>query len=378
MYNRIRYVYLIVLTEVLWTLMALLRRKFTPLMGLDVDEPTMDPLTMGTLVERIRIDLSAFSDPVTRTANQLRSLFRKRTRRPLVLDLPGKTLAFSSPAEFEFGLASRIEFPVRKAARLVERNAEDLKRMAIKLRAVEKRFAAVFARCLEQPHRIGELLAGLESGFLSRDHDWRDIVQAVCEHGPEYDDFKNIALVKYMQYLASRQAVLRSIYLEKVQGGLELQSTGPEEQSADEPILASVLPISYRETALFDLDQGGDASGDGDGDDEGTQALKQVPRGETICIRFTDGRELDVKLASHRYKLFPGKHFCLLDDVSGVTHLLRSGRNVIGRHSGNEVVIDPAYLAISRKHVIIEPISENAVLLTDISSHGTFITPRHV
>ena len=38
-------------------------------------------------------------------------------RRPLVLELPGKTLAFSTPAEFEFGLASRIEFPVRKAAR---------------------------------------------------------------------------------------------------------------------------------------------------------------------------------------------------------------------------------------------------------------------
>jgi len=358
--------------------MALLRRKFTPLMGLDVDEPTRDPLAMGTLVERIRTDLSAFSDPVTRTANQLRSLFRKRSRKPLVLDLPGKTLVFSSPAEFEFGLASRIEFPVRKAARLVEHSVEHLKSMAIKLRAVEKRFAAVFARCLEQPDRIGELLGELESGLLSQDHDWRDIVQALCEQGPEYDDFKNIALVKYMQYLASRQAVLRSIFLEKVQGGLELQSPEPEEQSAGKPMLASVLPISYKDKALFDLDQSGSGGAGGDDDDGGTQPLKPVPRGETICIRFIDGRELDVKLASHRYKLFPGKHFCLVDDVSGVTHLLRSGRNVIGRHSGNEVVIDPAYLAISRKHVIIEPISENAALLTDISSHGTFLTPRNM
>jgi hypothetical protein len=361
--------------------MALLRRKFTPYVGLDVDEAAMDPLAMGSLVERIRTDLSAFSDPVTRTANQLRSLFRKRSRKPLVLDLPGKTLVFSSPAEFEFGLASRIEFPVRKAARLVERDAEDLKGMAIKLRAVEKRFAAVFARCLEQPYRIGELLAELESGLLSRDHDWRDIVQALCRHGSEYDDFKNIALVKYMQYLASRQTVLRSIYLEKVQGGLELQQPTAEEESGDAPMLASLLPISHKETALFDMDQGGGGGvggSDDDGDDDGTQTLKPVPRGETICVRFVDGRELDVKLASHRYKLFPGKHFCLVDDSSGVTHLLRSGRNVIGRHSGNEVVIDPAYLAISRKHVIIEPISENAALLTDISSHGTFITPKHV
>ena len=361
--------------------MALLRRKFTPYVGLDVDEAAMDPLAMGSLVERIRTDLSAFSDPVTRTANQLRSLFRKRSRKPLVLDLPGKTLVFSSPAEFEFGLASRIEFPVRKAARLVERDAEELKGMAIKLRAVEKRFAAVFARCLEQPYRIGELLAELESGLLSRDHDWRDIVQALCQHGSEYDDFKNIALVKYMQYLASRQTVLRSIYLEKVQGGLELQTPAAEEESGDAPMLASLLPISHKETALFDMDQGGGGGvggSDDDGDDDGTQTLKPVPRGETICVRFVDGRELDVKLASHRYKLFPGKHFCLVDDSSGVTHLLRSGRNVIGRHSGNEVVIDPAYLAISRKHVIIEPISENAALLTDISSHGTFITPKHV
>lgn len=362
--------------------MALLRRKFTPYVGLDVDGPAMDPLAMGSLVERIRTDLSAFSDPVTRTANQLRSLFRKRARKPLVLDLPGKTLVFSSPAEFEFGLASRIEFPVRKAARLVERDAEDLKGMAIKLRAVEKRFAAVFARCLEQPERIGELLADLESGLLSRDHDWRDIVQALCLHGHEYDDFKNIALVKYMQYLASRQAVLRSIYLEKVQGGLELQTPEPEAESVDAPMLASLLPISHKETALFDLDHGGGGGGvggnDGDGDEDGTQTLKPVPRGETICVRFVDGHELDIKLASHRYKLFPGKHFCLVDDSSGVTHLLRSGRNVIGRHSGNEVVIDPAYLAISRKHVIVEPISENAVLLTDISSHGTFITPKHI
>jgi hypothetical protein len=360
--------------------MALLRRKYTPFIGLEVDAPAMDSPTMGSLVERIRTDLSAFSDPVTRTANQLRSLFGKRARKPLVLDLPNKTLVFSSPAEFEFGLASRIEFPVRKAARLVERNADDLKGMAIKLRAVEKRFAAIFARCLEQPHRIGELLADLEGGLLSQDHDWRDIVQALCEHGPEYDDFKNIALVKYMQYLASRQAVLRSIYLEKVQGGLELQAPASDEQSAEQPMLASVLPMSYKDTALFDLDQGGGGGGPGGSDDEddGTQTLKPVPRGETICVRFIDGRELDLKLASHRYKLFPGKHFCLVDDASGVTHLLRSGRNVIGRHSGNEVVLDSAYLAISRKHIIIEPVSENAVLLTDISSHGTFIAPQHI
>ena len=359
--------------------MALLRRKFTPFIGFQPDEAAPEGFAMGTLVERLRTDLSAFSDPVTRTANQLRSLFKKRTRKPLVLELPGKTLAFSSPAEFEFGLASRIEFPVRKAARLVERSAEDLEAMAVKLRAVEKRFAAIFARCLEEPQRIGEALAELESGLLSRDHDWREIIQALCEHGSEYDEFKNIALVKYMQYLASRQAVLRSIYLEKVQGDLDLPAPAAAEGPENVPMEAAMTPLSYKETALFDLDQGGGGGGGagGNGDEDGTQTSQPMPRGETVCVRFIDGREIDIKLASHRYKLFPGKHFCLVDDASGVTHLLRPGRNIVGRHSGNEVVVDPAYLAVSRKHVIIEPISDNAALLTDISSHGTFISTHH-
>ena len=364
--------------------MALLRRKFSPFIGLEAHEPPLDPLEMGSLVERFRVDpgtLGVLSDPIARTAHRLRSLFRKRSRRPLVMDLPGKTLVFSSPAEFEFGLASRIEFPVRKAARLISRSADDIQEMALKLRAIEKHFAGMFARCLERPDQIGAMLRDLGSGLLSRDHDWRDIVAALNRHGPDYDDYKHIALVKYMQYLASRQAVVRSIYMEKTKGQrvepLLLGADGePAEGSLQAAAPSQDQPLfgPLKETALFDLE--GPAGGGSDPQEP--QSLKPMPRGETICVRFIDGLELDVRLASHRYKLFPGKHFCLVDKGSGVTHLLRPGRNVIGRHSGNEVVVDSGYLAISRKHLIVEPLSDNAALLTDISSHGTFITPQYV
>ncbi|MFV1958842.1 MAG: hypothetical protein ACC662_05445, partial [Planctomycetota bacterium] len=36
--------------------------------------------------------------------------------------------------------------------------------------------------------------------------------------GPRYDEYKRLAVVKYMQYLASRQDVLRSIYIDKTRG----------------------------------------------------------------------------------------------------------------------------------------------------------------
>ena len=38
------------------------------------------------------------------------------------------------------------------------------------------------------------------------------MVEALNLHGPEFDEHKKLVLVKYMQYLASRQDVLRSLY----------------------------------------------------------------------------------------------------------------------------------------------------------------------
>ena len=359
--------------------MALLRRKFTPFMALHLDQAQADPLGVGSLLQRVKADLSAWSDPIARTAGRLRSLFPGRPRKPLVLDLPGKTLVFSSPAEFEFGLASRVEFPVRKAARLVELDVAQLEDMAHTLRAVERRFAGVFSRCLRRPHLIGALMQELGIGLFSRDHDWRDIIAALNRHDESYDDYKHVALVKYMQYLGSRQAVLRSIYVEKTHGEYPEPMDFDPVGSADHDCRDELNALdAARETAELPPWPGGRPRYVEREADEESPALKEMPRGETLCVRFVDGRELELRLAKHPYRLFPGKQFCLVDERTGVTHLLRAGRNVIGRHSGNEVVVDQSYLTISRKHLIVEPVSENAALITDISSHGTSITPQYV
>jgi hypothetical protein len=40
------------------------------------------------------------------------------------------------------------------------------------------------------------------------------------------------------------------------------------------------------------------------------------------------------------------------------------------------VVLDPVYRGVSRKHLIIEPVSETVALVTDISSHGTYVPEK--
>ena len=138
------------------------------------------------------------------------SALRPRPR-PLSLDLPEYTVTFAGPAEFEFALSSRTEFPVRKLATLMTRSAADLQIMASNIRQVEKRFAEVLAQSLHQPGLISDLWRNIEIKLFSQDHQWRDIAEALNHLSPAFDVYRRIALVKYLQYLGCRQDVLHNL-----------------------------------------------------------------------------------------------------------------------------------------------------------------------
>ena len=109
--------------------------------------------------------------------------------------------------------------------------------------------------------------------------------------------------------------------------------------------------------------------------------LNDVPEPEPgpgevrVDLKYSGLNHLDIWTAMG---LPAPKHLPHTTGADGAGIVDAVGEGVSGHEVGDEVVIDPSYLAISRKHVIIEPVSENAVLLTDISSHGTFITPKHI
>ena len=89
-------------------------------------------------------------------------------------------------------------------------------------------------------------------------------------------------------------------------------------------------------------------------------------------IHLGAAREMEVVLAGNRMRLFTGRDSYLVDDGNNTFALLK-GRNLVGRHSSCDVVIDRACRAVSRTHLIVEPLSATEVLLTDLSSHGTEI-----
>lgn len=289
-------------------------------------------------------------------------MFEKLFTRPLRLRVGGRWITFNSVVDFEFGLASRTEVPAGKVAELIRLSPAELKREAKDIKQAEKRLVEVLSRSLQNPGTIGAQLRDLDAGLFSQDHQWRYIFAALSRHSSRYDEFRKIALVKYVQYLASRQDVLRSIYTDKRANPAPAPVADPDEAAANAP------DPSLKDTVIFDvkrlrasLEQGANT--------------RRLPRGETVDVRVGPGQDVEIALSRHVFKLLPGSPFTLVDE-HGSSHVLRPGRNTVGRDLSNDVVVDSRYRDVSRTHVVVEPRGEDLARLTDLSSHGTFLTVR--
>ena len=81
--------------------------------------------------------------------------------------------------------------------------------------------------------------------------------------------------------------------------------------------------------------------------------------------------------SNNRFKLTPGKPLSLVDQ-DGNEQGLKAGKNYVGRDEKSEIVISAKFRDVSRTHVIIEPYGVDTALITDLSSHGTFVPIRHL
>jgi len=289
----------------------------------------------------------------------LRSLFRK----PLSLQIGERTLRFDSRVDFEFALASRTEVPAGKIAELVRCTTEQLRTEASSVRQIERHFVEVLARSIQEPGSIGYLLREMDMKFFSQDHEWRAIMQALARQDRSFDEFKQLALVKYTQYLASRQDVLKGIYTHKSAPGTV------EQDSAYDP------EPQFRETLIFNVSEPLAPQSEM-ADDDTPARLVRLPRGESVRLRPTPGDVVEIVLSRHPFQLRPGDAPVLVD-LEGTEHPLQPGRNVLGRHPDSDVMIDAAYRDVSRTHAIVEFEPGGDLLLTDLSSHGTFV-PSHL
>lgn len=284
-------------------------------------------------------------------------MHNRASEQPLHLEVGERTITFTEPADFEFALESRTEVPAAKVAELTRMAPDALRDEAARIRKVERMFIDVLAHSLEETGNIDYLLRELEPTLFSSDHEWRALMVALAAQPVEFDDYKKIALVKYVQYMAAREDVLRSIYADKRSRG------APGEAGEAEPPVVPMPPASaMRETVIFDLDGGADDA----------PRSGRLPVGQAVHLHLSREHPLELALSRHAFKLLGGAPPCLVDE-GGARHALARGRNNVGRERNNDVIVDPGLHDVSRRHLVIDVLGDDEVALTDLSSHGTFV-----
>lgn len=279
------------------------------------------------------------------------NLFGLVNSKALKLKFGDATYEFASAEDFAFALAGRAGVPGTRVGALVEMTAESLRREAEAIRQVEQVFNDALDGSLRDVTRIGPFLKEIDLSLISHDHDWRAIIGAVNAIDEPLESYKKVALVKYVQYLAARRQAVTAIY--SVKRGSRAD-TGADADG------------KLRETAIFDI---------AEVSNQDVDLFIRMPKGETVEIDLAMDGPVAVLLAKHRCRIESNGKVSFVDDSGRVTQL-RRGKNIVGRDTSCDVQLNVAYREVSRKHLIVEVADPQIIRLTDISSHGTSLSPK--
>lgn len=285
-------------------------------------------------------------------------MLNKLFAKPIELQVGDLVLKFVSIPDFEFCLSGRTSVPSRKITDMVKFTPDQLKKEARTIKDIEKRFVSILSKSIEDPLSINRTIRELDPLIFSQDHNWRDIISSMNNGGDELNPFRRVALVKYMQYLSSRQEIIKYLYSERK----KFMDEPPQRESeaAENTKFKDTLIL---ENTLFEPNVGSDQKG---------KEYERLPKGEVIGLNLDPGAQVEVLLSKHICKLIGGDTIKFVDQA-GRQYDLRNGRNIIGRDTISNIMMDPSLRDVSRLHLVIEKIDARRVSLTDMSSHGTYL-----
>jgi hypothetical protein len=278
---------------------------------------------------------------------------RPPASRTLALDVGGERFAFATHAEFELALRPRTEVSATALRRLSKLSEEELRAEQGLCRSVHKRLTTGLLRAIETGTPIERLWREIDVSRISEEHQWQELFYALGDPLQVADEYRRAALVRYLQYLKARRDTLGEV-LKEVQ--------------------------AQNGTMVVQRATGGGASG-GAVDDLTYTAMQRSPEYSRLPPRhpvelvLVPGDSVTLFLAHRRMRLQVREDGTVLTDDSGLQVPIQPGRFVVGRSTECDVVLHNAPADVSRKHLLIEADAQE-VRLTDLSSHGTYVTKR--
>jgi len=270
--------------------------------------------------------------------------------------------------EFEDDLSQRTKVPPERIVEFLSCSNSELESQAQVIEDVEKRFFTLLERCEANPANIGPYMRALDPKTFSRDHGWRNLVQTLNAEAQGAEDFKRLALTKYLEYLSFRKELLHFICSRRSTASqVHEVPVNLDEALRDPP---SAPAGALKETDAFGMTRSVCMPMASDN-------YVKLPDKETVEFTLGAGETMEVFLASHRFEISGGPDASLMDE-QGMSYPLPEGRVSVGRHIDNDIMLDPRYQEVSRFHLIIDREEPDIIRLTDLSSFGSFVAANRM
>lgn len=258
-------------------------------------------------------------------------------------------LRFEHLADFDFALSARTGVLPARLHELMRRSAADLEAEVHGIRHLDQRITDILTANEAEAIPCGPAVAQIGVAVFSKDFDWRSLFAHLVELPASDNSYVRMALRKYQLYLNARLSTVRTV--------LELLAHAPAMASEEMDAKATVMFTADGEMHEFTRDE-----------------LRRLPQGEAVTLKLAPGSAISLKLARHQFSLTHNREWALVAD-NGKTYTLHDGVNCVGRGRDNDVSLDSDFRNVSRKHLLAQPLANDVILLTDISSHGTYVPP---
>jgi hypothetical protein len=270
--------------------------------------------------------------------------------------LPGVEEPITSLAALEKALKPRTSVPTQRYARFLSLDDETLANAGVTTNFAAQHLKRMLEDLRGRSEHVDTMLAGIDSGFFSLDHDWRGVFQALTGTGIHAAAFQLVAISDYRRYLLHCLDALNQISADRLQSALcgEFGSQGEERTE-----------VAAASTAAYDSSR--------KSEEVLVRDLVRLPKGTTLQLR--QGREgpFEIWLGKRRFRVESWSGASLVDE-QGHGADLHDGRNLVGRALYNDVIVDGNFRDVSRRHLIIDLNDGMPSAITDLSSAGTYIS----
>jgi hypothetical protein len=282
-----------------------------------------------------------------KVARMIKRLFH----RGVALNLGSDEIQARSTERLRASLATRQVVAPARLAELGVMSDRALEAQASALDALSAQLASELSAGTTAPARI---LAQVQEQDTPLPGTWTEVLGNARGWSAGSNDFQRVVLESLVEYLGCERACVRILITNRDRDSLA--NTGDDGTTRQRLILD---PASLAQSDIPPL------------------TFSRLAKGDPTEVLMAPGQALELKLAHQRFLLVSGVPWLLVDDV-GEDLRLQPGHTLVGRSSDCEAMVHESYVSISRRHMALDIRGTASVIITDLSSLGTFLPKAYL